>query len=287
MPDERNTAGKSHESQADPTSPFAAAVARPGSNPENPHSEEVHQKAHSDPKEPDKWFHNPDWYMVFLTLLLFGVGIYTAWVFHGQFKEMQTQTGILNTQAAQASADSSEAGKRVEKQLDLAQKQVRAAQDSVKAIQRQMRQDQRAWISYTVETLGPSGVPAVGQPFLIRFTFKNVGKSVATNVKMCIAEEFLTREKVPTFECPGPGKQSFDNGPIFPSAFTYGDLPAGSVLQTDRDRIMSGSWNVWVYGNVHYRDTFGVEHWFNLCNRLLSGGGYQVCQQHTEIDNNQ
>ena len=46
-------------------------------------------------EEPVNWFHNPDWWMVILTTLLFVVGAVTLRVFYRQFKEMQKQTGIL------------------------------------------------------------------------------------------------------------------------------------------------------------------------------------------------
>jgi hypothetical protein len=60
------------------------------------------------------------------------VAILTLRVFYLQFKEMQTQTGILNTQAQQAAHDSIEAGKRVERQLELAEKQAGTLADLVK-----------------------------------------------------------------------------------------------------------------------------------------------------------
>lgn len=82
--------------------------------------------------------------MVWLTVLMFVVGLGTAIIFYRQFGQMKGQASILNDQAKQAAADSIEAGKRVEQQLHLAAQQVQAAQNSVKAIQQQMRQDQRA-----------------------------------------------------------------------------------------------------------------------------------------------
>jgi len=71
----------------------------------------------STPKRHIRWFCKPDWHMVWLTGLLFIVGIVTAIIFYRQFGEMKEQTRILNEQAKQAAADSVEAGRRVEKQL--------------------------------------------------------------------------------------------------------------------------------------------------------------------------
>ena len=217
-----------------------------------------------------------------LTLAWAGViiAIITGIVFYRQFREMQTQTGILSQQAEDAGSDARIARRH-------ARQQIRTTQEQVDAIQRQMRQDQRAWISYTVETVGPSGVPAVGHPFLIRITVKNIGKSAAIKLMTCTAADFLPKEKLPTFECPGPGKHYISGGTIFPGSWNFGDLVlTQTFLQTDRDKIMSNNWNVWVYGRIQYRDVFAVEHWFNFCDHLLSGGAYSVCDQHTEIDNN-
>ena len=237
--------------------------------------------------EPDKkWGHNPDTGMVILTFILMLVGGYTAWIFYGQFGEMKAQTAILNQQAKQASMDSVEATKKVEQQLEISRQQVSAAQANVKAVQRQMRQDQRAWISSTTETVG-AGIPATGQAFLIRTTFKNIGKSAALNVRTCIGAAFLPKEQMPDFKCPDEIMHFVSIGTMFPSSATFNDLLVSPTFQAvDRDKIMSNTWNMWVYGRVEYADVFGVPHWFNFCSHLLSGGGYAICDKHTETDRN-
>ena len=89
---------------------------------------------------------------------------------------MQTQTGILNTQAQQATADSVESAKRVERQLVIAQKQAKAAQDSAAAIQKQTRTTERAWVA--VENPAAAGVTAVeNQPITGKVRFVNVGNT--------------------------------------------------------------------------------------------------------------
>ena len=103
-------------------------------------------------------------------------------------------------------------------------------------VQRQMRQDQPAWISYTVETVGPSGVPAVGHPFLIRITVKNIGKSAAIKLMTCTAADFLPKEKLPTFECPGPGKHYVSGGTIFPGSWNFTDLVLTQNYFANRQR---------------------------------------------------
>ncbi len=142
------------------------------------------------------WFKNPDWHMVWITVLLFIVGVYTAYVFHRQFKEMQTQTAILNSQAQQAASDSVEAANRVEKQLAIAKQQAKAAQDSVGAIsgqariaEQQLELSERPWIKVKNSIVSPltfdvggraGGVPVA--TMTIDDTMENVGQTVAVDV---------------------------------------------------------------------------------------------------------
>ncbi len=59
-----------------------------------------------------------------LVIAFFGLIVagWTLVVFHGQFKEMQTQTGILNTQAQQAAKDSIASDQRSRDQLELSER---------------------------------------------------------------------------------------------------------------------------------------------------------------------
>src|ERR1700675_1195218 len=95
------------------------------------------------------WRDTPDWWtviltaaMVVLTTLTFIVAVGTLIIFYGQFREMQTQTTILNCQARQAASDSKEAQKNFERQLQEAKAQTGA-------VLRVMRIDQRPWLSVT------------------------------------------------------------------------------------------------------------------------------------------
>jgi hypothetical protein len=135
------------------------------------------------------WFKNPDWHMVWITILLFVVGVYTAYIFHRQFKEMQTQTAILNSQAQQSASDSVEAAHRVERQLAIAKQQAKAAQDSVSAVSGQVRVakqqlelSERPWIKVKNSIVSPLtfdvGGRAGGVPvamMTVEDTIENVG----------------------------------------------------------------------------------------------------------------
>jgi hypothetical protein len=117
MDDGENTGHSNQESNSDTQQPLSAAVSPSTSNSEQPHSDLVHSAPDSNPEEHQRWFRNPDWWMVILTALILAATIGTAIIFYRQFKEMATQTGLLNTQAQQAVRDSIEAAARVEDNL--------------------------------------------------------------------------------------------------------------------------------------------------------------------------
>ena len=129
-----------------------------------------------------KWGRNPDTLMVILTGLLMVIGIVTAWIFYGQFRQMSIQTGILNTQAQQAAADSVEASKKTEAQLAIAQQQVKAAQNSVEAIQHSLEVQQRAWVGLSRPIVPTSFqlIPRISVQ--VEIPLKNFGHSPAMKV---------------------------------------------------------------------------------------------------------
>jgi len=120
--------------------------------------------------------------MVILTGLLMVIGIVTAWIFYGQFRQMSIQTGILNTQAQQAAADSVEASKKTEAQLAIAQQQVKAAQNSVEAIQHSLEVQQRAWVGLSRPIVPTSFqlIPRISVQ--VEIPLKNFGHSPAMKV---------------------------------------------------------------------------------------------------------
>jgi len=200
-----------------------------------------------------------------------------------QWYEMHSGASDTRTLAESAKKQAENTGT----QLGIAERQVKATQDQVDAIKRQMRQDQRAWISAASETFGIQGIPVVGQPFVIRTIFKNIGKSAALHLRTCTGADFLPKEQISDFKCPGGIKHFVNSGTMFPGSANFVDLPITPAIQSgDRDKILSNNWNMWVYGRVEYTDVFGVPHWSNFCSHLLSGGGYAICDKHTETDEN-
>jgi len=99
MGDRENT-GQQQQQRGEHTQPPLPPAAAPlAANPDQPHPNQIQHPPQTEPHNAERWFQSPDWHMVWITALLFIVGVYTAWVFHKQFTEMQTQTGILNGQA--------------------------------------------------------------------------------------------------------------------------------------------------------------------------------------------
>jgi len=284
-PDDRDADPRKENSTSDTArdSTTAPIIPRPDSN--QPQGAKIDNEADKK-EEKTKWGHNPDTWMVILTALLMVVGIVTAIVFYGQFQQMYNQTEILSGEAERAAGDAVTTRRYGRQQL-------REMQMQTAAIQRQMRQDQRAWMNFSVETVSPpnprpqGGFPEIGQPFFIRVTFHNIGKSAALNVKTCSGERYLVAEETPDFKC--PNKAYVSSGTVFPGPVaTFSDLVLTQrFLEADRDNMMSNQWNVWVFGRVKYDDIFGVHHWFDYCAHLLSGGAYAVCKQHTATDHNE
>jgi hypothetical protein len=206
-----------------------------------------------------------DWAITFLTGGLLLVGYWQWEAISGQLEEMR-----------KGGADTHELAVQAKNQAD-------RTKDLASLSEKSLRIDQRAWISYTVQSFPNPGVAPVDQPFFVHFEFKNSGRTPARNVKACYAYTFLSRETIPDFKCPKIG----DIGNIFPQGSSYSDLLVSPKFdKSDRDKILDGSYRLWVYGRVQYSDVFGVDHWLQFCNHLLSGGGYQICEQHHEIDTN-
>lgn len=294
MPDERD-AGEcqpnSHE-DAKPSSNLTAAI--PASHSNEPNGYEVRSTS-KEKKEPSKWGHNPDTWMVVLTTVLMVVGIMTAWIFYQQFQEMSKQTSILNNQAKQAAADSIEAAQRVERQIGIGQEQANASEDGVKVIRRQMRQDQRAWLNIE---FGPISW-AENQSIQVRMVLTNKGKTPAKNiVGRALVEKILINQK-PHF---GEHVQEFGTGflppnaPVsnwgFQSASEHIPLP---MLKTDIGELDQGRAIAVVHGRITYFDIFGIEHWVNFCAynaaiAFLASKAVQdtaeACTEYNDVDNN-
>lgn len=254
MNDGEETDRQNRERQYNAGEPLPPAVARLASNPEQPHGNAIQRQANAEPEPADPWFRNPDWHMVWITILLFAVGAYTAWVFHRQFKEMQTQTGILNTQAQQAAADSIESGKKVERQLAIAKQQADAAQQTAK----NFRVEQRAWI----------GVKSVDLKGIV---FSNFGRLPALNISNSVTIHFedkhtnITDAWVSQFHISTP-EVILHYGPLFPGEPLEAPWPPRYDITKYRrwSEVQHGTRFLYIFGEVRY-STIGEWHTTKFC----------------------
>jgi hypothetical protein len=256
------------------------------------------------PVPPEQWFLKPDWHMVWLTGLLFIVGIATAFIFYRQFGEMKEQTRILNEQAKQAAADTIEAGDRVDRQLGFAAQQVQAAQDSVKAIQRQMRQDQRAWVTFSPVS-GVSwqktadGLCGVST----QLQYINVGKTAARHLIEEVVLEVVKNGNSPSFDYKHTAHQLGSTGivlPQKPETFTAQlskPVAANPILGEPRflsaseyRAMVDGEYYLAIYGRIRYQDIFNVPHWTKYCEFSAPSTGRsftaKACTDYNNVDSN-
>jgi len=298
MDDRENADPQNQKPKTNTGAPLPTAVARHAPDPKQPHSNAVQRQPNAKPEASDPWFKNPDWHMVWVTVLLFAVGVYTAWVFHRQFMEMQSQTKILNDQAKQAAADSIESAKRVEQQLAVADEQAKATESSVKVLQRQMRQDQRAWIKLTSPE--PLGTGA-GYPIEAKIHMLNTGKTPALDyIGESIIKVFpINRETV--FDYTNPDHGHSTGGILYPSdprdmeAAMYAKEAWARTPQPDKlllsaqelGAFTAGKSYIVVYSRVTYYDIFGVKHWTHFCNwTSYKPAPAKKCSEYNRVDNN-
>lgn len=218
-------------------------------------------------KEPN----GADWIIAAFTVVIAVVGILQWQVIGGQLDEMKkggTDTHELAVQAKNQADRTKELAELSDKTLRL---------------------DQRAWMSYGIETLNSAGIPAVGKPFVVRITYRNLGKSPAIKTLTCSRMDFLPKGKEPDFTCPNKSVHWVKTGTIFsgPTFGAFSDLVlTPNFQQDDWNKVMSEQSVVWAYGRVEYYDVFGIQHWFTFCNHLLTGGGYAICEGHIDTDKN-
>lgn len=310
MDDGKQANRDQEQANANAGAPAAHTVpAMPALDPEPPPGNAVQNGAEGNPEPPHPWYAIPDWYIVILTALLVVVGAVTFRVFYRQFKEMATQTGILNGQAQQAAADSVEAAKRVERQLEFARqqaeatgKQAKASQDGVYAVKRQMRQDQRAWIKVEINQCVPE---SANHPYAPPVEITNIGKTAAREVNTQIIVQLLGKDEVPalTFDVNRAQTIAY-SGIIFPNikpaiypAQWVLDLPGfhhfkvGVLSIGDVDDLTFGRKYFAVYARIMYLDVFGTHHWTHFCTTSVwtpDKGGRRLgeCAAFNNVDNN-
>jgi hypothetical protein len=217
---------------------------------------------------------------------------------YSQFKIMSDQTQILGTQTINGSLDSIEAGRRIEKQLAIAQQQTNAAQDSVKAIQRQMRQDQRAWIDIALGNFQWS----LNAPVAVPVVITNMGKTPAQKFRAIVVVEVLKIDKSPdlgsTLKVPAVSDTAGIMTPRSVATLTGETLmvdPSDKkkvvpwILDEARKLDLESGNTYWVArGMIWYDDIFKTPHWRKFCTFGSPKIGIQLptgaCSQYNRVD---
>ena len=162
---------------------------------------------------------------------------------------------------------------------------VAQANNSFSATVEQFHLDQRAWVSVgAVHTINQYGMtlpaPEVGQPFMVRATFVNTGRTPAVDMRWACKVEQTTGEE--------PRFTSYEYSPagiIPPNGTRFCDKVISSNFSSEeKTEIASGKKWFYLHGQVNYDDIFARPHWMRYCFFLTSGGAYGICQHHNDID---
>jgi hypothetical protein len=271
MVDDRDTGDNQNlGKQETPKSPDTPP-APPAPNHNEPCANSNQRHTQNEPKE--KWGHNPSTWMVVITFLLAVLGIITAVIFYGQWREMIGQTDLANTAAKQTRKDSADSSVKVEQQLRLLQDQVKAAKGSVEAVQKQtnaaiaaMQIDQRAWIG--VRTLNINQGIEKDKTLRMSIVLENYGKSPAisltynfTGTGFC--GPFPKRPTYPVIDPPHPKLV------IMPTFHPESpDVTAKRAFAENDIAVLNNpalNCKFYAYARIVYFDTFKKRHWRHFC----------------------
>lgn len=167
-----------------------------------------------------------------------------------------------------------------------------AAKSSVDLSRESSRLDQRAWIH--IPMIG--GQPALGEPWKIKITAKNTGKTAATNFFLIakvmvknISEnpDFATELQKITGSKPPFVTIGGVLGPNESTARTFGDYSYGNnpLYDTDIKYLKEPTIETYVFGEATYRDIFNCYHSTKFCVRWLKdGSGFEPVESFNGFD---
>jgi hypothetical protein len=176
------------------------------------------------------------------------------------------------------------------------------AQRSLKQSIESFRIDERAWVeigNIDKTVFAPS--PPFGTTFKIGIYLKNVGKTVATDVKIHIdniddVASFSENEKAirmfqdQLFREMGTGKKSLTPDKPGPHTLAPGELSAVPVYSGGQEPTKWGENNYrysFILGRIDYIDAFKTKHWKRLCFFITNSHGEMGhCQYGNDEDEN-
>jgi hypothetical protein len=233
-----------------------------------------------------------------LSVLSLVAAIAAAIVFYLQFREMSKQTGILNTSAQQAKADSKAAGTATATQL-------RIMQDELTQQRSALETDQRPWLKFELGGERPKDADpnnekmrlitaAAGQPIKIEVRVTNLGKTAAERILGTLLVQYVSKGGKPTVlpkreivftEGRKPKKgalpgTAWGEATIYPNEVSQqyfsrsrwgktGVVEDDPLTQTEATALQAGNAYILLMGEVWYSDVFGVRHWTKFCGMSL------------------
>ncbi|WP_128911360.1 hypothetical protein [Granulicella sibirica] len=157
--------------------------------------------------------------------------------------------------------------------------------------------DERALIKL-VATENTTADIDTSRPMSQSISMENVGKTVAKDIRGSIVIERRTISESPSlnYEQPGtgvtfgilyPGKPA--TFPAFWQKLSGGGTQVTTITQSDLDAFKEGKIYFAIFGEIIYRDVFGVEHWSRFWSFL--GGANQSyptqnCTNYSNVDDN-
>jgi len=154
------------------------------------------------------------------------------------------------------------------------------------------RTDQRAWVADVAIT----GVPTIGQKWIVSIKCKNTGKTFAKEFRMRTAvykampprtqPDFTQGTEVPygSISVLAPNAEYISNTTVTGDAIS--GHPLANPTQADLDLIESGAITLFAYGKMEYSDIFRKHHWTSFCFHLSRKIEWESCPVHNDTDSN-
>lgn len=175
-----------------------------------------------------------------------------------QYRSMQKQAGYMRD-GLQITRESNQ----------IAAKAANAAEDSVKLAKATARTDQRAWVA-PIEI--QSNV-LEGQPFQVRVTFKNTGRTFAKDVGVKLVVQVVEASTIPDVDEAEKDVSIKSMAILSPEGIAYGNKASDNILTKEHvESIRLGHISVYVHGRIEYADVFKCPHWTRFCFKLQTDG---------------
>jgi hypothetical protein len=183
--------------------------------------------------------------------------------------------------------------KRTIDQTAAQMKAAQTAQDAVKLTENQSMLDQRAWVAFTVV----NGTPQVNQPFIVRVTAQNSGKTFAKKLRTSVVFQAGDAGTKPDYSHELNPKNAFQSATLLAPNASYettsivtgeGSNPYHPNLTADQlDKVKTGKTVVFIFGRLDYVDIFKNPHWTTFCDYLDQDLTWEGCDEHNDADENQ